>query len=127
MIFRFGKWDLPKGHQEKDETPESCALREVTEETGVRTLSIVGFAGVTVHRYFDQYLDADALKEVRWYTMVASGDEELVPLRKEGIEAVRWVSPAELEPLVRDSWETVREIVHKVIPPPMGAHREVGT
>jgi 8-oxo-dGTP pyrophosphatase MutT (NUDIX family) len=127
MIFRFGKWDLPKGHQEKDETPEDCALREVKEETGLRTLSIKGFAGVTVYRYFDEYLDADALKEVRWFIMEAPEGEDLVPLRKEGIEGVRWIKSVELELFLQDSWETVREIVHQVVPWGTGAHREPGT
>jgi 8-oxo-dGTP pyrophosphatase MutT (NUDIX family) len=32
---------LPKGHVEPDETLAACALREVREETGLRTLEIV--------------------------------------------------------------------------------------
>ena len=40
MIFRRGKWDLPKGKLDKGETIEACALREVTEETGVQNLTL---------------------------------------------------------------------------------------
>ena len=40
MIFRNGKWDLPKGKKEKGEEIESCAKREVQEECGVRNLEI---------------------------------------------------------------------------------------
>ncbi|MCK7539117.1 MAG: NUDIX domain-containing protein [Marinilabiliales bacterium] len=36
FIMRYGRWDLPKGHIEKGETPEECALREVTEECNIR-------------------------------------------------------------------------------------------
>src|SRR5260221_13510882 len=31
MIFRRGKWDLPKGKLDKEETLEQCAVREVEE------------------------------------------------------------------------------------------------
>ena len=41
FIFRNGKWDLPKGGTEKNETMEETAMREVEEETGVNGLSIV--------------------------------------------------------------------------------------
>src|SRR6476660_2723227 len=34
FIFRRGKWDLPKGKMEQNEDPETCAAREIEEETG---------------------------------------------------------------------------------------------
>lgn len=40
FIYRLGKWDLPKGKMEKGEHPDECALREVTEETGVTSLEL---------------------------------------------------------------------------------------
>ena len=35
IIFRRGKWDLPKGKLDKGEKLEDCAVREVEEETGL--------------------------------------------------------------------------------------------
>ena len=40
MIFRRGKWDLPKGKLDKGETLEECAVREVEEETGLKKLQL---------------------------------------------------------------------------------------
>src|ERR1041384_5510821 len=33
MIYRRGKWDLPKGKRDDEEDMSRCALREVSEET----------------------------------------------------------------------------------------------
>lgn len=33
-------WTLPKGHPEKDETPELAALRELGEETGIHKVTL---------------------------------------------------------------------------------------
>src|SRR4051794_38766340 len=35
VIYRRGKWDLPKGKLEYDETPEQAGIREVEEECGI--------------------------------------------------------------------------------------------
>lgn len=40
LLKHIGKkkhWDLPKGHIKKNETKEECAMREVSEETGIPT------------------------------------------------------------------------------------------
>ena len=49
FIFRNGKWDLPKGGIEKDETIENAAMREVEEETGVSGLKITEKLQKTYH------------------------------------------------------------------------------
>jgi tRNA nucleotidyltransferase (CCA-adding enzyme) len=38
-----GFWYLPKGHIDKGETEEECAIREVKEETGLSIIIIPGF------------------------------------------------------------------------------------
>lgn len=57
-------WVLPKGHVEKDETPEETALREVEEETGVEAV---------IERFLEQVvLDlADDRQHIRFYLMRA--------------------------------------------------------
>ena len=41
IIFRRGKWDLPKGKMDEGETPALCAIREVEEETGLRNITLL--------------------------------------------------------------------------------------
>src|ERR1700752_3638652 len=41
IIFRKGKWDLPKGKLDKKEKIEDCAIREVEEETGLKNVKLL--------------------------------------------------------------------------------------
>ena len=60
------RWQLPKGHIEKGETPEQAALREVREETGVTGRVLAPLPGVEywfvekgsrrVHKKVDYFL-----------------------------------------------------------------------
>ena len=44
LHYDAGHWDFPKGHIEKDESPEEAALRELKEETGISAEILPGFA-----------------------------------------------------------------------------------
>ena len=52
MIFRRGKWDLPKGKLDKGETLEDCAVREVEEETGLQSIKLISPLIITYQTYF---------------------------------------------------------------------------
>lgn len=90
FIYRKGKWDLPKGKAEYDETPEMTALREVEEECGLKNLKIEKELTKTFHTYKEKgkYI----LKETYWYLMSVKGNQKLVPQTEEGITAVKWIS-----------------------------------
>ena len=49
MIFRHGRWDLPKGKKNAGERNRETALREVMEETGLQQLEINKKLYVTFH------------------------------------------------------------------------------
>ena len=49
-MFRRGKWDLPKGKLDEEETIEACALREVREETGIEPVSYTHLTLPTILR-----------------------------------------------------------------------------
>ena len=51
MIFRRGKWDLPKGKIEQGESIESAAEREIEEETGIGNLKLLKKLINTYHVY----------------------------------------------------------------------------
>ncbi len=113
MIFRRGKWDLPKGKLDEGESIEQCALREVTEETGITKLELGDFLGVTYHEYFDKYVDADVIKETHWYAMKATGSELPIPQTEEDIEEIIWANSAAVEERLKNSYANIVEIIKR--------------
>jgi len=96
MIYRLGKWDLPKGKIEFGEPKEMAALREVEEETGVPRPEITGVLPTTYHIY---ELNGElVLKRTYWYMMqIANGFDFLVPQLEEDILDASWCDPHELK------------------------------
>ncbi|WP_051417123.1 NUDIX hydrolase [Sediminibacterium salmoneum] len=110
MIFRRGFWDLPKGKLDAGETMEACALREVEEETGVGYLQLGELLGITRHQYFDPYIKEEVIKETHWYSMNVKGSPALIPQTEEDITDIRWVPLQEVPQLLKNSFDTIREI-----------------
>lgn len=113
MIFRRGKWDLPKGKLDEGETIEDCAIREVMEETGLTTVIRGDLIGITYHQYFDKWVKEEVIKETHWYRMQAAGNQQLVPQTEEDIEIIKWVDEKELEDCLKNSYDNIVEIVGK--------------
>ena len=104
MICKNNMWDLPKGHVHLNEDFQECALREVQEETGVKSLKVMSSKMLTHHIYrqnfpFSQHTsktsvnnkDKMYLKETKWFLMNTYSDFKLVPQYEEGITDVRWI------------------------------------
>jgi 8-oxo-dGTP pyrophosphatase MutT (NUDIX family) len=109
MIFRRGKWDLPKGKSDEGETIEECALREVREETGLKKLTLGEKIGDTWHIYLQK--NEQILKRTAWYKMHGISTEKLKPQKEENILEARWVSAQNIAPLAAQSYEAVRDVL----------------
>jgi 8-oxo-dGTP pyrophosphatase MutT (NUDIX family) len=108
LMFRRGKWDLPKGKQDPGETIEECALREVREETGLKDLVLGEFICETEHLYSEW--GEDVVKRGYWYKMTASKNEKLKPQIEEDITDLKWVKPEELGYYLANTYPTILEV-----------------
>ena len=73
LIYRKGKWDLPKGKVEMGEDYEAAGIREVEEECGIIDPIIETFLCETYHTYV--FKETNVLKKTMWYVMNYSGAE----------------------------------------------------
>jgi len=108
MIFRNGKWDLPKGKLEEAEDIKNCAKREVEEECGVSGLKVVKQLSDTYHTY--KLNDEEILKRTFWFEMKTNYVGELIPQKEEGIIKVEWVKKEEIAIKLQNSYGNIKEL-----------------
>lgn len=111
MIYRRGKWDLPKGKRDDGENIAECALREVTEETGIEGLQLGEKVCDTYHVYSQN--KQNLLKHTVWYSMKGSSTAKLTPQKEENILEAKWIKESELGPIVYKSYEAIREVLQQ--------------
>ncbi|MBQ1219067.1 MAG: NUDIX domain-containing protein, partial [Bacteroidales bacterium] len=108
LIFRNGKWDLPKGKQEAGEDIKVTAVREVEEECGIDSLELGNLLCVTHHTY--RMNGEFMLKHTFWYNMEYKGDATLKPQTEENIEMCKWVKGEEIAELVKDTYPSIKRV-----------------
>lgn len=113
LIFRRGKWDLPKGKLEEGETIEQCAVREVVEETGITNIKLHHFIDITHHDYFDLWHNDNVTKETHWFAMKIFEDQPLIPQTEEGITEIKWMDELSLKKCLQNSYPNIIEIIGK--------------
>lgn len=109
LIFRNGRWDLPKGKQEPGEDIACTALREVEEETGIAPAREIEPLCLTHHSYHlnGQFI----LKHTHWYRMRYAGSATPVPQTEEGIEKAVWVEKKELSSYIKDTFPSIAKVL----------------
>jgi ADP-ribose pyrophosphatase YjhB (NUDIX family) len=109
FIFRRGKWDLPKGKLEGNESPEVCSKREIEEETGATGLTLKHKAGDTYHVYNE--FGKRYLKMTHWYYFTCAGKPVLKPQKEEDILEAKWISTKDIRKPLANTYCTIKDIL----------------
>jgi bis(5'-nucleosidyl)-tetraphosphatase len=104
----YSNWGFPKGHLEPGEEPATAAVREVGEETGLRSLLIRGLID-TIDWEFR--FRGQAIHKVCHFFLMESRRSRTSPQRAEGITACRWMSFDEA--VRRVSYRNAREVLRR--------------
>ncbi len=111
LIKRLGKWDLPKGKMEKNETKEQSAVREVVEECSIPEPKIINPLPTTYHYY--ALRDKHILKPTYWYLMQVAGVPKLAPQTEEGITEVIWANEKQVEQAIKNTYASIAWLVQE--------------
>ncbi|HOF20003.1 MAG TPA: NUDIX domain-containing protein [Bacteroidales bacterium] len=110
FIEKKGRLDLPKGHIEPGEKPETCAVREVSEEAGIKGHSIIKSLTPTYHTYTLKGISY--LKKTSWFLMKYDGEMVTEPQAEEGITRVEWLLPDELSIIKSTAWLSLMDMIN---------------
>ncbi|NPA22587.1 MAG: NUDIX domain-containing protein [Candidatus Micrarchaeota archaeon] len=102
---KAGHWDFPKGHVEKGEKKEEAALRELTEETGIKPEEI---QPLDLHYKLEYYIKSGKKRVDLQVAFMKKREIELSPEHSE----YKWVKLDEVERYIK--FKEQREILRLV-------------
>lgn len=104
----YGNWGFPKGHVEKGERPETAAVREVKEETGLPSLTVRD--PLDVIEWLFTWRGALVKKRCHFYLM-ETAESATAPQSDEGITECQWTPADEALRLVR--YDNARAVLRR--------------
>jgi 8-oxo-dGTP pyrophosphatase MutT (NUDIX family) len=114
FIRRLGRWDLPKGGIEKNESARQAAVREVKEECGLDQVEIRKELPATFHLFRSPYIPSQnnwVLKKTFWFEMIHHGRIFASPQREEDIEEVRWFGRDDLDEVFSSTYANLKALL----------------
>ena len=112
LIRKHHLWDLPKGKLSGDERPEDCAVREISEETGLNFHLLSIRAPLFRSSYISYYSFGPVNKTVDWFLVDYMGDitDPLDPELSEDIDLCQWVVAEDLVNVADAAREYLRPV-----------------
>lgn len=110
FIKRNGCWDIPKGKIEKNETPESAAIREIQEECGIKgEMRIRKKLTSTYHTY--EFKNKSILKKTHWFMLDYMGEMNTKPQLEEGITEIIWIGKDEFHKIKSNTYSSILDVL----------------
>ena len=113
LILRHGKWDLPKGKLDEKEALETCAIREIAEETGLENHKIEKPLTITYHTYHQD--GKHILKESHWFLMQSPKQSVFTPQTEEGITKCQWVPVNDIATYMENTHASIMDVVQEAV------------
>ena len=112
LIRKHHLWDLPKGKISGDEDPEDCAVREISEETGLDPYLLTVRTPLCRSSYISYYSFGPVNKTVDWFLLDYAGrlTDPLTPELSEDIDLCQWVNACDLMQSARSAREYLRPV-----------------
>ena len=104
----YGDWGFPKGHVEKGERPESAAIREVLEETGLPSLTLRD--PLDVIEWLFRWRGTLVRKRCHFFLM-QTAESATAPQADEGITECQWLPADEALRLLR--YDNARAVLRR--------------
>ena len=103
LIRKHGLWDIPKGKRKKKEPATVCAVREISEETGLDPQMLRPTRLICQSSYISYYSGEPYNKTVDWFLLDYSGEltDRLAPDFSEDIDLCRWIAATDVSALLR--------------------------
>jgi len=111
MMYRLGKWDLPKGKGDDNEKAKQTAEREVEEECGIK-VQLSDKLCTTWHTY--TMGTRKILKRTKWYKMNCIDESKMQPQTEEGIEKLEWMTEKEMQTALLNSYSSIRYVIDQL-------------
>ncbi|MFL2524497.1 MAG: NUDIX hydrolase [Candidatus Neomarinimicrobiota bacterium] len=113
FIYKRGMWDLPKGKIEFNHTTESTALREISEETGLKENDLTVINKLPKTKYYKKVNGEAFLKKNYWFIINYTGDPltTLVPDQSEGITECKWVDLNNLDSIITNTHARISYLI----------------
>jgi len=109
FIFRRGFWDLPKGKIDMGEKKKAAAIREVEEETGIKSIEL-GKKFYTTRHVYKLSNGRRALKKSFWYAMKAP-NQKLIPQTAEDITEAKWLKFNQIYNSKRPIYKNIEDVM----------------